>query len=795
MRRSAIGFGLVYVSVVGCTLPGKKTEDAGPQEGEVRATITPSEGGALISSDSRMTLTFPPGAVTEETEVTVREVVSNSDLPAALPGMPGYELGPDGLQLAVPARMTLRVPQGLLTFVDPAAPPGPPGTDLSVQHAFLISTSGETRDLPSDQQMKQVGEDMVLEGNLHHFSQTDVVVSTVIFRIYGKGVGEFFNYAFDGKKGDSKKVGLTGLYRSWEGFVDVDGVYWMGPALLLDAVVPFSVPEPPLRITANPNLTGATLFPPTREVDYTKLMKSSEMTLTCIKAGSGEYGVHIFGHWDRADTFYERWLNGPPFPPVNVVLGSTFKCRPPPAPQIASVTPDTAVVGTQVVIKGTDLTDEPSEEVDFGGVAATVIARAKDGTSLTVRVPAGATSGPVTVKTEGGQAAAKFTVVAPGILYFNPTGGPPGTRVDIFGKDLGTLATTEVDFNGTKVVDKLDDSGDGTRLGVLVPAGATTGLVHAVTPYATATSPGPFTVDAGSAQPSFDLVDMGDIGTGFVRGLNDQGHVVGTMGASGNQPFIWRESQGFQALGTAANNSAAIVVNNSDLVAGTKEVVVSGFGRIHVVTWDSGGNETDRTVNEAKNGKPMAISGSGVIVGTFDDKPARFDYTPPVFLDTAIGDANAVDSLDAVAGSRWGVSESVAYLWRATGGLELGNTCPVGQAWCNSVATAMNEGGDVVGYSEGATFPATTFIWNSSQGIQSLGTDHVGKPVGISLADLIVGTNTVWKNGTVYDAPTLCPALASWFNVTFAAVSQNGLIAGYGMVQGTTHGFLLKPRP
>ena len=82
-----------------------------------------------------------------------------------------------------------------------------------------------------------------------------------------------------------------------------------------------------------------------------------------------------------------------------------------PAPTISSFTPASGLVGTAVTIAGTNLTG--TTWVRFGGVAASFAVDLP--TQITATVPAGATTGPITVTTPGGTAtsATSFVVETP----------------------------------------------------------------------------------------------------------------------------------------------------------------------------------------------------------------------------------------------------------------------------------------------------------------------------------------------------------------------------------------------
>jgi hypothetical protein len=82
---------------------------------------------------------------------------------------------------------------------------------------------------------------------------------------------------------------------------------------------------------------------------------------------------------------------------------------PPPVPAITSFSPESGEAGIEVTITGTNLSEVTS--VEFNGVAAEIVS--KTTTSVVTVVPEGATSGKISVTSEGGEASstADFAVV------------------------------------------------------------------------------------------------------------------------------------------------------------------------------------------------------------------------------------------------------------------------------------------------------------------------------------------------------------------------------------------------
>ncbi len=116
-------------------------------------------------------------------------------------------------------------------------------------------------------------------------------------------------------------------------------------------------------------------------------------------------------------------------------------------PTITSFTPLSGEAGTVVTINGTKLTG--TTNVMFGNTPATNFT-VVSATQITAVVPAGATTGKITITTPNGSAESvgDFTIIGelPTISGFNPTSGPAGTSVTISGAAFN--GATAVTFNG-----------------------------------------------------------------------------------------------------------------------------------------------------------------------------------------------------------------------------------------------------------------------------------------------------------------------------------------------------------
>ena len=146
----------------------------------------------------------------------------------------------------------------------------------------------------------------------------------------------------------------------------------------------------------------------------------------------------------------------------------------------------TGKVGKSVEVLGQGFTG--TTKVTFNGKVATF--NVVSDTYLTAVVPAGATTGPVSVVTPSGtlKSNRKF-LVTPSITSFDPTSGAEDTPVTITGVSL--TGATKVAFAGKPATFNVDSD---TQISTSVPSGATTGKIQVTTPGGIATSATNFTV-------------------------------------------------------------------------------------------------------------------------------------------------------------------------------------------------------------------------------------------------------------------------------------------------------------
>jgi hypothetical protein len=92
--QARVAVGLSMLLLAACSSdPDRAPNEIGP------------EGGTAVSADGKLTLTFPPGSVSDVQQITIEPLDVATELPAEFAGLTidvAYELGPDGMVFDVP---------------------------------------------------------------------------------------------------------------------------------------------------------------------------------------------------------------------------------------------------------------------------------------------------------------------------------------------------------------------------------------------------------------------------------------------------------------------------------------------------------------------------------------------------------------------------------------------------------------------------------------------------------------------------------------------------------------------
>jgi probable HAF family extracellular repeat protein len=191
--------------------------------------------------------------------------------------------------------------------------------------------------------------------------------------------------------------------------------------------------------------------------------------------------------------------------------------------------------------------------------------------------------------------------------------------------------------------------------------------------------------------PYGGMVDIGSLGYGGStrpRAVNSSGQVVG---GSGRHPFSWTKTGGMVDLGALPGRSGgeAFAVNSNGEVVG-----YSGTGGdAHAFAWTAAGGMVDLGALPSDGGESgaSAVNDTGQVVGYSDFGGDLYPDLPGV------------------------MSATHAFSWTAAGGMvDLGGDQ-------NSAATAVNNGGQVVGYfATNHNFFSDAFSWTAADGLTRL---------------------------------------------------------------------------
>lgn len=160
------------------------------------------------------------------------------------------------------------------------------------------------------------------------------------------------------------------------------------------------------------------------------------------------------------------------------------------APRVDSFSPALGTAGTPITVFGANFINGQTT-VRFGSVTAAAPS-VTAANQLTVSVPAGATTAPMTVYTFAGTNTTTSNFVVSGsavITSFTPAIGPTGSVVVIEGGDF--TSTTAVKFNG---INSAFSATAASQIHATVPTTATTGPISITTPNGTVTTTSNFVV-------------------------------------------------------------------------------------------------------------------------------------------------------------------------------------------------------------------------------------------------------------------------------------------------------------
>ena len=323
-------------------------------------------------------------------------------------------------------------------------------------------------------------------------------------------------------------------------------------------------------------------------------------------------------------------------------------------PKLTDFAPASGPVGTSVTLTGTRMSLVSAADVN--GTPVTDFTLGGDDSHLIVVVPAGATSGKITVKEPSGlgsTSSGDFTVTS-GITDFAPASGTAGDGVVIHGTDLG--GATSVTFDG---VPATIGGNTATEIDTTVPAGATSGPL-VVTTATGPVSAGTFLVPASIASLAPTAGSGGDAvtihGTGFTNVSDvsfnavpaaytavDGGTITATVPATATTGKVTVTTDAGTAT-SGADFAVAPVVDSvapTSALAGTTVTVtgrnlgaVTGVdvGGVPGTAWMISPTQIGLTVPDAAVSGPVGVhtlaSGAAVLGPSLTVLPAILGFTP-----------------------------------------------------------------------------------------------------------------------------------------------------------------------
>ncbi len=243
-------------------------------------------------------------------------------------------------------------------------------------------------------------------------------------------------------------------------------------------------------------------------------------------------------------------------------------------PIITEVSPLAATAGTAIVINGANFTGTLT--VRFNGVAAASVSATGQGTQLSVIVPVGATTGPLTITTVGGSATNSqpfITGTQPVVTDFFPVLGAVGEAITING--LNFQGATAVRFNGVAAAVSALSA---TSIQAFVPTGATTGPISVTTPTGTGASTTNFITGPAPIITGFDPV-VGAVNSQIVlSGLNfaTSGLIVRFNGVAATSATATAPGQILARVPSTATTGPLTVTTSAGTSVTTSNFFVSG---------------------------------------------------------------------------------------------------------------------------------------------------------------------------------------------------------------------------
>ncbi|MCJ7673788.1 MAG: DUF3466 family protein, partial [Sedimentisphaerales bacterium] len=324
---------------------------------------------------------------------------------------------------------------------------------------------------------------------------------------------------------------------------------------------------------------------------------------------------------------------------------------------------------------------------------------------------------------------------------------------------------------------------------------------------------------------TYNVIDLGTLGgdSSMALGINNHGQVVGQAGTGSGeqQPFLWQSGAISPLMNTGFNSGGALSINDEGVIVG---VSANSNPLARVASQWTGGARSFLNIDSYQEGSAYKINNNGSVVGevkTYGDAKHTQLVSHQAFLVengtfTELGDfglgysyARSINESGQIVGTAYSSAEDgIAFLWEDAVMTDLGVLTEGGR----SAANDINNKGQVVGHSQGGTDeygnPGPTHGFRWMDGIMSdLGALNVhnemsyadaindlGQVVGYSVGAGWNPKAVLWDDdGSIFNLNDCLPAQSGWNLIYAFDINNNGQIVGCGNFAGEYHGFLMTP--